>query len=234
MTQRHRYIVPLVDRHTGQESERTIEAVSAADAQAQMAGDPTVYVGTARRADGTPEPFQSPYDRLAHMGLDQDRSPGLDPDSQPDRTGFESDPDSDLRAYLHESMVPPPSDPYIPRLDAELGDILAVCKLQSDRIAWIQRFLVWTVYGIPLAIIGFVAALSFLGSLARPDFDSPLAMTSAFIAVLCFGSLVALLQSIYPTFMPRKKMFRPIRMNEDDIHRLRQRLTKSQDRQGPP
>lgn len=212
MTQRHRYIVPLVDRHTGQESKRTIEAVSAADAQAQMAGDPTVYVGAARRADGTPEPSSSPYDRLAHMGLGQDETLPVDPDSEPDRTGFE------------EQVEPQPFTMPDRRLDLLLSDILAVSKLQSDRTAWIQRFLVWTVYGIPLALIGFIAGLVFLGNYNRPAADSPAAIISAFIAVLCFGSLAVLLQSIYPSFAPRKKPFLPAPPSDTDIARLHRRI----------
>lgn len=212
MTQRHRYIVPIVDRHTGQQSERTIEAVSAADAQAQMASDPTVFVGTARREDGTPEPRSSHEDHSAHLGFKPDQDDDAEPAPEPDRSTIDE---------LSRRFEDDGSDR---RMEDTLLDILAVSKLQSDRTAWIQRFLVWTVYGIPILIFGFIAMLSFLGSLARPDYGSPVAMFWAFVMLLCFASLMALLQGIHPTFGPRKQPFRPVRSGDEDLDRLRRRI----------
>lgn len=211
MTQRHRYIVPIVDRHTGAEGQRTIEAVSAADAESQMASDPTVFVGTARRADGTPEPL-SAYERLEHMGLGSPAESDPEPDPEPQPTPA---PAGDQRG------------PYDRSPDADLADILAVVKLQSDRTAWIQSFLVWTVYGIPLALIGTLAGLSFLGNLGRVDASSPVFVLTAVIAVICFSSLAVLLQSIYPTFAPAKKPFRPIQPSDEDLDQLRRRIIES-------
>ena len=66
--------------------------------------------------------------------------------------------------------------------------------------------------------------LSFLGSLARPDYGSPVAMFWAFVMLLCFASLMALLQGIHPTFGPRKQPFRPVRSGDEDLDRLRRRI----------
>lgn len=213
MTQRHRYIVKIVDRQTGHESERTIEAVSAADAQAQMASDPTVYVGSVRRADGTAEASNSPFDRAAHLGFKPDQDDDVEPSPEPDRSTI----DDVSRRFENDGADR--------RVEDTLRDILAVGKLQSDRTAWIQRFLVWSFYGVPLAVIGAVAGLTALGMIGTRDaLTSAAALVPAFIALLCFACLAFLLQSIHPTFGPRKKPFQPIRSDDEDLDRLRLRI----------
>lgn len=194
MTQRHQYIVQIAERVTGEEYERVVDAASAEEAQAIAGADTVFVVGAARRADGTPEP-------PAHTDTADPPRDGFDLSSMPDRSG-----------------------PYDPADSATDGDILAVNKLISDRLAWIQRFLVWSFYGVPLFIIGVFAGLTFIGSLGRADPSSPVFILSAIISVICFASLATLLQSIYPTFAPAKKPFRPIEPSDEDLDELRARI----------
>lgn len=193
MVLRHKYIVTVVDRQTGVESERSVEAISAADAEAIVGQDAGVFVGRARRADGTPEVSDSPFDRVSHLGYDP-----------ADFTGEEYAPS------VEPSAQPPMASGHNPapwRADrADIRELIEATKLVSDRLAWIQKFLVWTFYGIGLILGCWSLSMVFISIGALDDFVlSPWYLMPAIPITFCIVILTWLFRTIYPSFGVRPR-----------------------------
>lgn len=195
MVQRYRYSVTVVDRRTGAESQRLVEAISAADAEAIVSEDEDVFVGRAEREDGTPEASGSPFDRVSYLGYDPseviEREFGASADEQ--------------RAYEHADATQSAAHPMHP---ADLRDLVDATKLVSDRLAWIQSFLVWTFYGISLILACWTVSMIFISMGAASDSASGLVwyLMPAVPIAICVGILKWLLGTIYPSFRVRPRV----------------------------
>lgn len=138
--QRHIYSVTVVDRQTGAESQRRVEAISAADAEAIVGQDSSVFVGRAVRADGAAEVSGSPYDRVSYFGYHP--SDGIE-----DEVRMELEP-SVARVRKNDQGTD------------QLSELIAIARSTQNRLIWFQRFGVWTFWVLP-TISGGIFALIF-------------------------------------------------------------------------
>jgi hypothetical protein len=180
--------VTVVDRQTGAESERSVEAISAADAEAIVGEDERVFAGRARRADGTPEASGSPFDRVSYLGYDP-------------AEGIENE----VRMELGSQAQPPVATGHgpVPRraANADIRELIEATKLVSDRLAWIQLFLVWTFYGIGLILLCWTVSMIFISIGVADDFIlSPWYLMPAIPITICIVILTWLLRTVYPSF----------------------------------
>ena len=138
--QRHIYSVTVVDRQTGAESQRRVEAISAADAEAIAGQDSSVFVGRAKRADGAAEVSGSPYDRVSYFGYDP-----------------AAEVQDEVRMELEHPFARLPAN--APGTD-QLSELIAIARSTQNRLIWFQRFGVWTFWVLP-TMSGAVFALIF-------------------------------------------------------------------------